>query len=65
MQNILNMSRKTYEACNAPKRIVTIPKAGHGLVYVVDNDLYFKSVAEFFTQNSVPKISKETNEIKE
>lgn len=49
-----DMSRKSYEACNAPKRIVTVPKAGHGLVYVVDNDLYFKSVAEFFTENGVP-----------
>lgn len=49
-----DMSRISYEACNAPKRIVTVPKAGHGLVYVVDNDLYFKSVAEFFTENGVP-----------
>ena len=49
-----DMSRKVYAACQSPKRLVTIPKAGHGLVYVVDNDLYFKSVAEFFTENGVP-----------
>ena len=49
-----DMSRETYKACKSPKKLVTVPKAGHGLVYVVDNDLYFKSAAEFFTQNGVP-----------
>ncbi len=49
-----DMSRETYHACKSPKRLVTIPKAGHGLVYLVDNDLYFKSVVEFFTENGVP-----------
>ena len=39
-----DMSREMYAACKSPKRLVTIPKAGHGLVYVVDNDLYFNSV---------------------
>jgi fermentation-respiration switch protein FrsA (DUF1100 family) len=47
------MSREVFAACSSPKRLVSIPKAGHGLVYVVDNDLYFKSVAEFFTENGV------------
>ena len=49
-----DMSREVYEACRSPKRLVTIPKAGHGLVYIVDNDLYFRSVVEFFTENGVP-----------
>ena len=49
-----DMSREMYAACKSPKRLVTIPKAGHGLVYVVDNDLYFNSVTEFFTENGVP-----------
>lgn len=31
------MSRKLYVACQSPKRLVTIPDAGHGLVYEVDN----------------------------
>lgn len=48
------MSREIYDACNAPKRLVTVPKAGHGLVYLVDNNLYFKSVTEFFSENGVP-----------
>ena len=49
-----DMSRETYTACKSPKRLVTVPKAGHGLVYLVDNDLYFKSVIEFFSENGVP-----------
>ena len=49
-----DMSRETYAACKSPKKLVTVPKAGHGLVYVVDNDLYFNSVVEFFTENGVP-----------
>lgn len=49
-----HMSKDVYDACKSPKKIVTIPKAGHGLVYVVDNDLYFKSVVEFFSENGIP-----------
>lgn len=48
------MSQEIYDACTSPKQIVTIPKAGHGLVYLVDNDCYFKSVVEFFSANGVP-----------
>lgn len=49
-----HMSQDVYDACTSPKQIVTIPKAGHGLVYLVDNDCYFKSVVEFFSANGVP-----------
>lgn len=48
------MSQEIYDACTSPKHIVTIPKAGHGLVYLVDNERYFKSVVEFFSANGVP-----------
>ena len=48
------MSHEVYDACNSPKKIVTVPKAGHGLVYLIDNELYFNSVVEFFTENGVP-----------
>ena len=37
-----------------PRKLVTVPKAGHGLVYVADNDLYFNSVVEFSSENDVP-----------
>ncbi len=48
------MSRKMFETCRSPKRLVTVKGAGHGLVYVVDNDTYFKAVTEFFSENGVP-----------
>ena len=47
------MSHEIYDACTSPKRIVTVPKAGHGLVYLVDNSKYFQSVVEFFSENGV------------
>lgn len=48
------MSRETYAACTSPKRIVTVKGAGHGLVYLVDNEAYFNAVTDFFTSNGVP-----------
>ena len=48
------MSRDIYEVCNSPKKLVTIPNAGHGLVYLVDNERYYNSVIEFFSENGVP-----------
>ena len=47
------MSRDIYELCTSPKKLVTIPGAGHGLVYLVDNQKYFQSVVEFFSENGV------------
>ena len=48
------MSEEIFKSCNSPKRLVTIPKAGHGLVYLVDNKRYFEEVVSFFTENGVP-----------
>ena len=42
------MSRENYEACPSRKKLVTVPNAGHGLSYLVDNDGYFAAVREFF-----------------
>ena len=47
------MSRELYDVCTAPKKLVTVPEAGHGLVYLVDNQKYFQSVVEFFSENGV------------
>ena len=47
------MSREIYEVCTAPKKLVTIPGAGHGLVYLVDNRKYFQAVVDFFCENGV------------
>ena len=48
------MSQKMYDACKSPKRLVTVPEAEHGLVYLVDNPGYFQAVVEFFTENGIP-----------
>ena len=40
------MSRKNYELCAAPKKLVTIPGAGHGLCYMVDHERYLKELKE-------------------
>ena len=47
------MSRENYEACTCPKRLVTIPKAGHGMAYLVDGEKYLGVLAEFFTENGL------------
>ena len=47
------MSREVYNLCISPKKLVTIPNAGHGLVYLVDNQKYFQSIIEFFTENGI------------
>ena len=41
------MSRRNYEACAAPKRLVTVPNAGHGLAFVVDQEGYLQKLDEF------------------
>ena len=43
-----DMSRKLYEACVSQKRLVTVPGAGHGLAFPVDEDGYLKALEEFF-----------------
>ena len=47
------MSAELYNACNAPKRLVTMADAGHGLAYLADPDRYLAEMADFFTQNGV------------
>ena len=42
------MSKACFDACAAPKRLVTIPQAGHGLAYPVDPELYIRELKDFF-----------------
>ena len=42
-----DMSRRNFEACAAPKKLVTIPGAGHGLAYLVDPDRYLETLQSF------------------
>ena len=43
-----DMSRKLYDACTSRKKLVTVPGAGHGLAYPVDQEGYLKALREFF-----------------
>lgn len=43
-----HMSRQNYNACAARKKLVTVPGAGHGLAFPVDQEGYLKALAEFF-----------------
>lgn len=42
-----SMSRENFDACVAPKRLVTIPGAGHGLASVVGAEKYMAALREF------------------
>ena len=42
------MSKKMFDACKSRKELVTVKGAGHGLSYLVDNELYFEKVTKFF-----------------
>lgn len=43
-----HMSQINYEACTAPKKLVFIPGAGHGLSFPVAPDLYLSEMKQFF-----------------
>ena len=42
------MSRDLYDACSSRKRLVTIPGAGHGLSYPLEQEYYLQVLGEFF-----------------
>ena len=42
------MSEQMFEACASRKRLVTVPGAGHGLSFPVDQEGYLKAAREFF-----------------
>lgn len=44
----VKMSIENYEACQAPKRLITVPGAGHGLSYVVDPEGCQQALREFW-----------------
>ena len=47
------MSRQNFAACVAPKALVTVPEAGHGMAYLVDPEGYLDALSAFFTENGV------------
>ncbi len=53
------MSRRLYDICTAPKVLITVPKAGHGLAYLVDMEGYFKSLKEFSKKHNIQQFDTE------
>lgn len=49
-----DMSRENYEACTAPKQLVTVPGAGHGLAFMLDQEAYIRTLGEFSKRNGLP-----------
>ena len=43
-----HMSRTLYEACPTKKALVTVPEAGHGLSFPVDEARYIQTLGDFF-----------------
>ena len=43
-----DMSRELYAACKTRKKLVTVPGAGHGLSYPVEQEGYLAALGEFF-----------------
>lgn len=41
------MSQENYDACAAPKTLLQVSGAGHGLSYIIDGPGYMKALAEF------------------
>lgn len=44
----VGMTYENYQACAAPKRLLIVPGAGHGLSYVVDRENYEREVKDFW-----------------
>jgi pimeloyl-ACP methyl ester carboxylesterase len=42
-----DMSRSLYEACLSPKKILTVPEAGHGIAYLKDGESYLNALRDF------------------
>lgn len=46
----VEMTCENYGACRAPKRLVIVNNAEHGMSYIVDRETYEKAVLDFFAE---------------
>ena len=46
----VEMTRQNYEACQAPKHLLTVPGANHGMSYFCDQAGYEEAVKDFFRE---------------
>lgn len=52
----INMTYENYKACVAPKRIMVVPGAGHGMSYFTDKQGYESEIKEFWNKYDFCKI---------
>lgn len=50
----VDMTYENYEACTAPKQLLIVPKAAHGMSYLVDKARYEESVLQFWQEFDAP-----------
>lgn len=50
----VEMTYENYEACTAPKRLLVIPNATHGMSYFVDKARYEETVLQFWQEFDAP-----------
>jgi len=48
------MSAENYAVCPAPKKLVIIPGAGHGLGFLADKEGYLRELIAFCNANGIP-----------
>ncbi len=48
------MSQENFNACTAPKQLVLVPKAGHGLAFMLDQEAYVNILDAFSKQYNLP-----------
>lgn len=48
------MSIQNYNHCTAPKQLVTVPNAEHGLSYVIDEQGYLRALTDFCILHNIP-----------
>ena len=58
-----SMSKRNYEACIAPKQLVMIPGAGHGLCFVKDKEGYLRHLRAFCEENGIPTTDNELKQL--
>ena len=54
----LNMTFENYLACSAPKELLIVPGAGHGMSYVTDKNAYTNAITGFFEKCETPATGK-------
>lgn len=51
----IEMTYENYMACAAPKRLIIAPGADHGQTYLLEEELYHKTVKEFWREFDCPQ----------